>query len=865
MAFDTSALTTQLASLKGGSAYYFAELGPKPKITVKGLGELTFPLNAIQVRALLDKAHVAPFGKGHQTLVDPTVRNTWEIDAEQINLTDASFRKSLKAFLAAAATELNIEGGIKAEPYKLLIYEKEGFFAEHQDSEKLPGMFGTLLVGLPSAHAGGRLLIDPGNGERVAVEFAKNNAANFPAVAFFADRKHEIEPVTKGFRVVMVFNLVQANGGKPAKIDQTAAAQALAQTLSGFTVTDAPLCLALGHQYTDTNFSTGQLKGNDAIRIAVLRQAAALAGLEIRVGLIEHHTSAEWENADQFGMGYGYSYGSRRSRYGYDDFSSRGEPKTFAQVEVGEFHEGHLIMSNWLPEDGPGVGQLNLDEEDIVLSPDRPEEEPIDWSVEGYQGNWGMMTEFTYRHAGVLLWHPAATDQIVAKLPLKERLEWLMAQLEKKGDELVAHPQLVRVLTTLAETLQGNRYATMSYEVVAKLLLHFGKANPTDNEAVFAPWIEVFVRDFEKTKPDFWPQAVKVFGVNSVGRVFRQLTENGKKLSYRAVDEQPPQVLAAVQALLTSKERDSLTLGEVYLNRLTDYLLDLPERARTGAEYVAALLQLAGQRPEHKMWADSALVNKLLPSLHEPLWIRKTLAPALLKEMNRGGSFLLTGLLEDLKARTAVPPQPYIDFARPLPEKMEKPSGQFQEVMVFLQDPTKETFDFKRSQSERDALSGYLKRYELDVKQTTIRTHPSHTLRLTKTNASFQRRTEQYATDLKLYQQLVKLSNDTAGLPSASTAADFVRHLRDTALHSGYSAQDVKTALKCYHAYFVNQTTGQVAAPQAMNEVTDHLLDTWEDQLTKRYTDGTDDALVPKSFPSLAAVWAAAFGEVVEG
>jgi hypothetical protein len=43
------------------------------------------------------------------------------------------------------------------------------------------------------------------------------------------------------------------------------------------------------------------------------------------------------------------------------------------------------------------------------------------------------------------------------------------------------------------------------------------------------------------------------------------------------------------------------------------------------------------------------------------------------------------------------------------------------------------------------------------------------------------------------------------------------------------------------------------------------LLDDWETQLTARYTAGTDDALVPTKFPSLAALWAAAFGAVLEG
>jgi len=39
---------------------------------------------------------------------------------------------------------------VSAELYKLLVYERKGFFLPHRDTEKTGGMFGTLVVTLPS-------------------------------------------------------------------------------------------------------------------------------------------------------------------------------------------------------------------------------------------------------------------------------------------------------------------------------------------------------------------------------------------------------------------------------------------------------------------------------------------------------------------------------------------------------------------------------------------------------------------------------------------------------------------------------------------------------------------------------------------
>jgi hypothetical protein len=48
---------------------------------------------------------------------------------------------------------------VSAELYKLLVYDRDGFFLEHRDSEKTDGMFGTLVVTLPSTYRGGALRI----------------------------------------------------------------------------------------------------------------------------------------------------------------------------------------------------------------------------------------------------------------------------------------------------------------------------------------------------------------------------------------------------------------------------------------------------------------------------------------------------------------------------------------------------------------------------------------------------------------------------------------------------------------------------------------------------------------------------------
>ena len=48
---------------------------------------------------------------------------------------------------------------VTAGLYKLLLYDAGGFFVSHRDTEKTKGMFGTLVIVLPSLHRGGELVV----------------------------------------------------------------------------------------------------------------------------------------------------------------------------------------------------------------------------------------------------------------------------------------------------------------------------------------------------------------------------------------------------------------------------------------------------------------------------------------------------------------------------------------------------------------------------------------------------------------------------------------------------------------------------------------------------------------------------------
>jgi hypothetical protein len=180
------------------SDFYCGEKGavlPSPGLSVKSYGEVGLPLSERGARGIIARCRQSAFGKGEQTIIDDTVRRSWELNNDEFEFRNAEFDLHItsqllpvihKKFGLACSLE-----HLRAEPYKMLIYKEGAFFKSHQDSEKTPGMFGTLVVALPFLHEGGKLVLRH-QGDCKKFETSTDSAFAWSWAAWFADVFHRL-------------------------------------------------------------------------------------------------------------------------------------------------------------------------------------------------------------------------------------------------------------------------------------------------------------------------------------------------------------------------------------------------------------------------------------------------------------------------------------------------------------------------------------------------------------------------------------------------------------------------------------------------------------------------------------------------
>jgi hypothetical protein len=181
---------------------------PMPRVEVDGAGVLSFPVPKTQVQQLIRQAERAPYGRGPDTIVDTSVRKVWQVPADKVRVGGKSWEKSFRQILDVVANGLGCaQVPVTAKLYKLLVYDPGSFFLAHRDTEKVPGMFATLVIVLPCPHRGGQLMIRHA-GREVALDLSSREVSAVTFAAFYADCEHEVKPVTQGNRVCLIYNLL---------------------------------------------------------------------------------------------------------------------------------------------------------------------------------------------------------------------------------------------------------------------------------------------------------------------------------------------------------------------------------------------------------------------------------------------------------------------------------------------------------------------------------------------------------------------------------------------------------------------------------------------------------------------------------
>ncbi|CAF3945996.1 unnamed protein product, partial [Rotaria sp. Silwood1] len=263
-----------------------------PKMMINGIQEhITFPLVPSQVKLIIEKCSLAPFGRQDKTMLDISVRHTWQLDPSSFLITNSEWNiHTLNNLKSKIVSDLGLHNDwikndlIDLQLYKLLLYEKDSFFKIHRDSEKVDGMFGTLVIILPSYYKGGEFVIKHNNQEQKFDYSSTKYKYDYYYLVFYADCEHEILPITDGYRLSLVYNIV-VNKEKShlcAKIPSPPLnekyVQNVCQALIKWSKTmNSPtkLIIPLKHKYTKANMSPNLLKSKDHTIASLLKRSIA--------------------------------------------------------------------------------------------------------------------------------------------------------------------------------------------------------------------------------------------------------------------------------------------------------------------------------------------------------------------------------------------------------------------------------------------------------------------------------------------------------------------------------------------------------------------------------------------------------------
>lgn len=214
------ALDTIFAS--GGEVQVDAPLslrrpGGKPLTVIEQLGYRSTNVD----KKLRTWCAPASFGKGNETRTDPRVREGRQLYARDGALAVEGFDAGLREICSRIRETLCPDEAAppSAELHSLNVYGRGGHFVAHKDTPRDPSVFGTLVVCLPLAFGGGRLVVEQRS--RATFDWGTHwqsrsdpeaAARRIRWAAFFGDVDHRIETVTSGCRATLTYELRRRPG-----------------------------------------------------------------------------------------------------------------------------------------------------------------------------------------------------------------------------------------------------------------------------------------------------------------------------------------------------------------------------------------------------------------------------------------------------------------------------------------------------------------------------------------------------------------------------------------------------------------------------------------------------------------------------
>ncbi len=746
------------------------------KIELSGFGPLPIPMRPKHVRDLESFTTQAPFGKGSRTVVDTSVRNTREIAPEQISLS-GSFQQTIEDLLPAVASGLGLPAGeLKAELYKLLIYDKGGQFDWHRDAEKQKGMVASMIVVLPSKFRGGLLSLR-NSGGRVSYRFEKAKSESaIEYVAFYADCEHSVSRVDSGVRVCLTYNLIlkpQCKQKDTPSTDQEKLVRVMREWMESNP--DDPMVVTLEHQYTADGLKLGLLKGDDRTLAGELADASQHLGYRFYFGMVSRHLC---QYADDGNFGYERGW---RGRYGDSSVD-------YAKLNIGEVYEDEITIDGWKDASGRNVplGTMACDDESLISITPIDQWKPTQQDYEGYTGNAGNTLDRWYHKAAITVWPEARHFEILTRSGVEAAVNELLQMRSELSeidddDELetacdncyrLARAIIVKWPQRMSSYGSGLDSDPPYLRAMADELVRF-----EDPELVSELLGTIALRDWQLSLKSWMLAAIQAFGANHmVPRLvqFLKTTPPTNEHGYTLASGLP--LRDAKWLLEICGKRESLGLDiencvsmlDMAVERFVRDARDDKDRYRRNTEHwqktwldlVKAALVL-----EHQGANDFPTISSLFALLIAPpsafgerefqakscpeliRWSQKTLG-----EVAPRIAAWRDSLSQWFRKQTAVMPTPFADQSRPASVSCR--CHHCNELATFMADPNSATTTIRAREQIRSHLEQQIRSEKLDLDMQTLRSGTPHGLVVTKNQASYERALQRYKDDLQLLENL---------------------------------------------------------------------------------------------------------------
>ncbi len=732
---------------------------PMPRLEVEDIGILSFPVPESQIEQLIRMAEQAPYGKGSKTLVDTTVRNCMQVGADQLSLGGSSWKKTVRKLLQLAAHGLGCPPEqLKAELYKLLIYQTGGFFIPHRDTEKSDGMIATLTVSLPVNGTGGELVVRHKD-KKLNIGMNVDDPSELAYAAFYADCEHEVKKVRSGHRIALVFNLLiepEGNEKLLAAPDYTNEVDAICTELQTWCKSENAtnkLIWILEHEYSEAGLSFEALKNGDRAVAGALALATEQADCELFTSIV--HIS---EVFDAWYSGGGFNY------YDYYDSFADDDPTDY---EVGELVESNIWLDSWSSPDRRNLdfGELRINDFELMPAGSLDDALPDDEQIEEAMGNGGATLERAYHYAALVLFRKTAMLDELVKNSTMSAVSWIAEEL--KQNDGIADNHIVELAQNLIKVWPERKpyyhRRTDGISEMFQLLLKLG-----DQRLSKEFLCDIASREYTGDENDEFATLLSTLGAADTKETVLVLIE--KKFSNYSSE------LLQLFMLLDRKIDYSVSSRQrVFKECVNEIFRMLPKTLSSSEnkeEYRYRTKQTTFRRKAIEnlfllFWfADAMDIANFVPEIFDQfpkvVSLDREVPKALAKlrenrEVFRSEAYLSLWRVSasHLLDRSEIPPEEPQDWRIAADFSCNTP--QCNALRKFCKNPEQRVARFPLKKELRAHVHQLIEKNRLDLDHVTERKGRPFTLVCTKNRATYKRRLEEYSNDVKHMKTLIRI------------------------------------------------------------------------------------------------------------